>query len=194
MTAHPYSVNLRERQTAYFWLALIAWGVSLLMGRFFEIISWTPPVWLDVPGVLAIFGLLCSWFEKQLWRLAPIRALGISTPMIAGRWSGAARSSYDDYVEGHRITATIHQTWTTISICVESQHSRSRSSAAAISIGIENSIIYCFENQPKVGAPDTMHSHGGTTALRIGPDKLEGEYYSGRDRQNMGTMTLERVK
>jgi SMODS-associating 2TM, beta-strand rich effector domain len=194
MMEHPYSINLKERQMVYFWLALVAWGLALLVAKLLSTLAWNPPTWLDFPGVLTIFGLLCLWFDRQLWRFAPIRKLGIATPILAGKWSGVARSSHDEYGTEHPLTATIHQSWTSISICVDATDSRSKSSTAAISVGLENSLIYCFDNQPKVGAPSTMHAHGGTATLRIELNKLEGEYYSGRDRQNMGTISLKRVR
>ncbi len=41
-----------------------------------------------------------------------------------------------------------------------------------------------------------MDAHRGTTVLTIDQTcrKLEGEYYSGRDRQNIGTIHLKRVR
>lgn len=191
---HSYSINLKERQTVYFWLAIIACGVSVLIAKLLVLVAWTPPVWLDVPGAFTLFGLLCLWFDKHLWRLRPVRALGISTPILAGNWAGSSRSSFDGYGSESPLSATIHQTWTRISICIETRESRSKSSVAAINVGIENSIVYCFENQPKVTAPDSMHAHSGTATLSITANRLEGEYYSGRDRQNQGTISLERTE
>jgi hypothetical protein len=40
-----------------------------------------------------------------------------------------------------------------------------------------------------------MHIHRGTAHLRVGPDgkTLEGNYYAGRDRMNLGTIRLRWV-
>lgn len=189
---HPYTINCRERQVVYFGLAVIAFGISLLVGRVLAVLSWTPPTWLDVPGAFALYGLLCWWFDKRLWKMRGIRSLGISTPVLEGHWSGTMRSSYDDFAEQQAVSVRIRQDWTTISICLEGQRSRSHSTVAAISLGPENSLIYCFANQPNVDAPATMHHHAGTVGLRIEPDSLEGEYYSGRDRAMMGSISLTR--
>jgi hypothetical protein len=190
--SHPYSINLRERQIVYFVLALLSFGASLLIGLGFAALRWSPPGWLDVPGAFGIFGFLSWWFDRQVWRWLPIRNLGISTPILDGCWSGATKSSFDDFNRQYPVRMTIHQTWTEISISVETDQSRSYSTTASIDVGPESMLVYSFTNLPQVSATGTMHTHIGTALLRILPDELVGEYYSGRDRQNIGTIELRR--
>jgi hypothetical protein len=40
-----------------------------------------------------------------------------------------------------------------------------------------------------------MHAHRGTAVLKLSDDgkELSGEYYSGRDRQNYGTLLIAKV-
>jgi hypothetical protein len=55
-------------------------------------------------------------------------------------------------------------------------------------------MVYEYSNTPRPGAASTMHAHRGTVRLGINSsvNKLEGEYYSGRDRANQGILTLTR--
>lgn len=190
--SHPYSINLRERQVVYFVLAFFSFGLSLLVGLGFAALRWSPPTWLDVPGAFTIFGFLSWWFDHQVWRWPLIRKLGVKTPILEGSWSGATRSSFDDFDRRYPVRMIIQQTWTEISISVETDRSRSYSMTASIEVGPESILVYSFTNLPQVGATGTMHSHVGTAILRILPDEMVGEYYSGRDRQNIGTIELGR--
>ena len=189
---HPYSINLRERQVVYFVLAALSFGASLLIGWVFALLRWTPPSWVDIPGAFTIFGLLSWWFDKQIWRWPVIRSIGITTPVLDGEWSGTTRSSFDDFREEHSVSVAIHQRWTTMSIVLTTGQSRSHSTTAAISMGSDPLLIYSFTNQPEVGATGTMHIHTGTAILQISQEKLVGDYYSGRDRQNIGRIALQR--
>ena len=49
---------------------------------------------------------------------------------------------------------------------------------------------------PHVNAPETMHSHRGQARLAISEDvnEMDGDYYSGRDRQNYGLLHLNRIR
>lgn len=190
---HPYSINLRERQVVYFVLAAISFGASLLVGRTLAYFQWGPPSWLDVPGAFTIFGLLCWWFDKHIWRWSLVRWMGVATPILSGHWSGVVHSSFDDFKEAHPVTVTVRQTWTTMSVMLTSRQSNSHSTTAAINMGPDQLLVYSFTNEPEVGTVETMHIHVGTAALRISGDKLSGEYYSGRDRQNIGNIELHRT-
>jgi hypothetical protein len=69
----------------------------------------------------------------------------------------------------------------------------------AIMVGDEGSatLTYEYTNEPRALAIDTMHAHRGTAYLVLkkdgNKDHLEGDYYAGRDRQNVGQITLERT-
>jgi hypothetical protein len=55
-------------------------------------------------------------------------------------------------------------------------------------------LTYEYLNEPRTAAAVTMHMHRGVTRLRV-EDKgrvLDGDYFSGRDRQNYGAIRLER--
>jgi hypothetical protein len=62
-------------------------------------------------------------------------------------------------------------------------------------IDAEIMLSYEYINEPRVSATASMHMHRGTGrfVLSGGGNVLEGEYYSGRDRQTFGTVRLEKV-
>lgn len=191
---HPYSINLRERQVVYFVLAAIAFGLSILIARILLRLAWTPPTWVDIPGAFTIFGLLSVWFDKQLWRWPIVRRLGIATPILRGEWSGNINSSFLDHTTDQPVQLTVSQTWTTISLHLSAEYSESESIAAAINVGPQSTIVYCYRNRPKADATGTMHGHEGTVTLRIALAELVGDYYSGRDRTTQGTIALQRQR
>src|SRR5258706_167212 len=54
-------------------------------------------------------------------------------------------------------------------------------------------LIYQYQNQPLVGAANSMHMHFGTAMLRISEGGcLVGDYYSGRDRRTFGRICCRR--
>lgn len=61
----------------------------------------------------------------------------------------------------------------------------------------ERSPAYEYLNEPKSGAVATMHTHRGLARLslrRDDGDVLDGEYYTGRDRQHYGATWLRRER
>ena len=58
-------------------------------------------------------------------------------------------------------------------------------------------LTYEYRNEPRSGAVSTMHAHRGLARLslrREDGDILEGEYYTGRDRQHYGAIRLRRER
>lgn len=54
-------------------------------------------------------------------------------------------------------------------------------------------LIYDYLNEPNSDAVETMHMHRGTARLVLtGADQLEGDYYTGRDRSNIGVIKLRK--
>jgi hypothetical protein len=54
-------------------------------------------------------------------------------------------------------------------------------------------LIYNYLNEPNPGTVETMHMHRWTARLVLtGTDRLEGDYYTGRDRNNIGVIKLRR--
>ena len=191
-------VNLRNDTLAalqaHYGAQAVTPGRKSIKVRMLSLFNWTPPAWADIPGAFTIFGILSWWFDRQIWRWPFVRRMGLSTPILDGKWSGVIRSSYDEFRTEYSVSMTIRQTWTTIFLLFAAGQSRSHSMTAAINVGPESLLVYSFTNEPEAGAVDTMHTHVGTAFVRILPGELVGEYYSGRDRQNIGTIRLSREK
>jgi hypothetical protein len=91
----------------------------------------------------------------------------------------------------------VHQTWSKI-VCefqTDSSVSYSRLASLNVTPGPSEGLVYEYTNDPRSDAAETMHAHRGFAFLRMTADRrrLEGDYYTGRDRANYGTMQLRRV-
>lgn len=193
---HPYVVNSGERVTVV--LILAALSVAITYGFHFFLykagIQW--PWWLEGPSVWTSFGILYYFFDKKLWRCQVLHFIGlVRTPDLNGQWFVSGRSStYDDDFTGK---AHIQQTWTKLSVFLETRYSKSHSLTASVLVQQPEgtTINYEYRNEPKPDAPSPMQPHRGTAMLFLRSDSiLEGEYYSGRGRQNYGSLKLEKRK
>jgi hypothetical protein len=93
----------------------------------------------------------------------------------------------------------IEQTATRIKICGTFAESKSVSIHENFSRSeIDNKValFYFFRNEPNYDATETMSIHEGSVKLIHDEEKdtLTGYYYSGRDRNNHGTIEVKRVK
>lgn len=194
---HPYSTNSEEREHVPFYLAVLAVVSSLGLAALFRVICWTPPLWVDVTSVMALYGALYGFFKRVAWRWGWIRTIAsVSTPMLAGTWRGTVQSDYDGVTSPvHNVDVVIGQDWTEIVIRLVGPNSKSHSLSASMVVTEDECIlIYDYLNEPNSEAPETMHMHRGTARLILtGTDKLEGDYYTGRDRKNTGAMKLQRT-
>jgi hypothetical protein len=136
-------------------------------------------------------------FDKWIWKWSVLRLVAlVKVPNFSGVWIGYAVSSYRDekgQKKRHDVRITIRQQWTQCSVRLETETSQSESRIGAVIIGDVGppSLSYEYRNQPRAHAAATMHGHPGMTRLEmIDGTHLEGEYYTGRDRQNYGTLHL----
>jgi hypothetical protein len=193
---HPYSIDTEERKYVLFLIAIIgvlfAWGFYKLLGYYNILLPW----WVESPSVFAFYGILYLVFDKWLWKIAKRFKL-IKTPDINGEWKGILRSSFDELADEKSATLRIFQTWTRIRIVQETDQSISHSESASIVAETPEGphINYQYMNEPKPDAANTMNIHRGTCRLSYvkKENKLIGEYYSGRDRQNFGSLIFRRI-
>jgi hypothetical protein len=97
--------------------------------------------------------------------------------------------------------ATIGQTWSELSVFLETRFSSSVSRSGSILInqdGGYSTLTYEYLNTPKPGARQAMQIHRGLVRLIVKEQAevltLDGDYYTHpRDRGNFGVMRLERV-
>lgn len=195
---HPYTTDSSERKLVPLYIAgasvLLAWGLNRVIG----VLQFTLPWWIDAPSVIGFYGLLHTIFNKYLWKWRVLRTIGVvKVPDLNGTWKGYVTSSFDEYAVKYDATIRISQNWTRIAIILETNYSKSRSLIAAIVTEDPSGTVLSYEylNEPLPNAKHTMHTHRGTARLAIQSSGkvLEGEYYTGRDRQNFGILRFERT-
>src|SRR5262249_53247387 len=160
---HPYATNSRERLVVPFGIAATAVLLAFVNHFIMTAIAWHPPFWLEIPGTFTLYGLSYELFRRRLWRLQPVRTLcRIRVPNLEGHWRGVLKSSFDEHAAKHSVTVDIKQTWTDISVRLNSEHSCSRSLIGAITVDDEDVLFYEYLNEPRAGSVGTMHTHRGT--------------------------------
>lgn len=188
---HPYSIDTEERKNILLFLAVISivfsWSFYKILGYY----QFSLPWWVESPSVLFFYGLLFVIFDKWLWQY--LRKINfVKTPNLNGEWAGNLKSSFDSHSAEVKATLKIFQTWTKIKILLTTDRSSSHSESASIVIDAPEGkyLSYQYINDPKSNAVETMSIHRGTVRLIFDEKKnaLEGEYYSGRGRQNFGSL------
>lgn len=170
---------------------LLVWLVHLGMGA----VDSDPQWWLSVPSFAGCYSGLHWLFDRYVWRLDLLRTLKlIHLPDLNGKWVGEVDSSYTQDGRAHSVSVVILQQWSKILLRLETDHSRSRSITASLrTIDLLNpELSYQYVNEPKSNAPGTMGMHRGTAILELIGSNLEGDYYTGRGRGEVGTIKLTR--
>lgn len=198
---HDYTYDSVERRhwtVALLILSMVlTWiGIQLLRGipvDFNIFVPWNSDFRLS----LVVFGLAFTIFNKWLWKCEPFRLItmhSISIPNLNGTWKGTGTTSHDEHADTFNAKLTIRQSWTKISIELETKDSRSHSEVAALlrKNGTEFHIEYVYRNEPKPHALDSMNMHYGAARLRILDSTLKGEYFNGRGRETNGGLELRR--
>jgi len=188
---HSYSIDTEERKNILLNLAIISivlsWSFYKILGNFQISLPW----WAESPSVLFFYGSLFVIFDKWLWRYFK-KIYFVKTPDLNGNWTGNLKSSFDNHSSELRATLKISQSWTKIKILLTTDQSLSYSETATIIIDTpEGSYLsYQYINEPRSNAVKTMNIHRGTVKLIFdkGKNSLQGEYYSGRGRQNVGSL------
>jgi len=201
--AHAYSTDSTERRLIPFFVAATAIGSAFLASHFFHRYQINLPWWASPPiDTMAFYGFYYWLLDRHIWKLSFVHWLRITRiPNLSGVWHGQVHPTETKGVSAGLgtvidITISIHQTWTELSILGRTKLSKSHSLSGSLIVKEECSISYEYVNEPLAPAADTMHSHRGTARLSINEASgtLEGDYYSGRDRQNIGTIRLKRAR
>ncbi len=190
---HSYEVEGRRR------IFVIIAGVSILLVWVFHLlldtVQFTPEWWLSVPSFAGCYSGLYWLFDHYLWRFELLRILKlVQAPNLNGKWTGEVKSSYSEYKTSYPVSVEILQRWSRMVIRLETEYSRSRS--IMLSFRTFNvpypELSYLYINEPKANAPNDMEIHRGTSTLELKDSNLVGEYYSGRGRRTIGTVSLSR--
>lgn len=187
---HNYDSN-SERRNLVILIAVLGVGSAWALNRIINAAGESIPWWIDAPSVAGFYSLLFVAFDRFLWRCRIVRSLKlVSTPNIIGKGTGILRTSYDSNEMDYKAVLTIRQTWSRISIVLETDQSRSRSVVASINPDAPEGCVLSYEylNEPKAGATETMHMHRGSAWLKVENKTLQGEYFTGRGRETFGSL------
>ena len=199
---HPYATDSEDRKFVPFFLAAFAIGgafcISAILGvRGIELPWWAPPL-----DTMTLYGIFYWLFDRFVWRWSLLHRLRIiKTPVLAGRWKGHASPIETTGISSGLVAAAevefaIRQTWQKLSVHGTAKLSQSHSTSGSIMARDEGGVLsYDYINEPAASAPATMEIHRGMARLSLteGGAALTGEYYSGRGRQNIGTLLLKRM-
>ena len=192
---HPYSIDTEERKIILLFLAILSivlsWSFYKILNSYQIVLPW----WIESPSVLFIYGLLFVLFDKWAWKY--FRKIGlVRTPNLNGEWNGYLKSSFTEHSSEIKATLRIFQTWTKIKILLSTDHSISHSESVSVIVNTPEGAYlgYQYINEPKSNAVKTMSIHRGTTRLlfKERANTLIGEFYSGRDRLNFGSLDFKR--
>jgi hypothetical protein len=192
---HPYSIETQERKNILLFLAIISIVLSSSFYKMLDNYQIVLPWWVESPSVLSLYGVFFTIFNKWAWKI--FKKIGIvKTPNLNGKWKGYLKSSFDEHSAETEVTLEIFQDWTRIKIILTAEQSSSYSKSASFVIETPEGkyLSYQYINEPKPDAVKTMSIHRGTASLLFNEEKntLIGEYYSGRDRQNFGSLYFKR--
>ena len=195
---HPYATDSNERKLVPGLIALLGLIAALMLGKLLEYTEFSIPWWFDSPAVIGFYGIFYSIFNKWLWKCKIFRKIGlVNLPNLSGSWKGYVTSSFDEYSEKYDTDFTIKQDWNRISIMGKFKMSKSYSISGSILIDDQTGITvsYDYMNEPFTQATKTMAIHRGFNRLSLSPNgkEMSGPYYSGRGRQNIGEIKLEKV-
>jgi hypothetical protein len=191
---HPYATDSKERRLIPLLLGLLALGLGLLVHTLVLAAELDVPWWLDIPTPLVLYGLLWTGFDRFVWHWSACRRMNLTrVPDYRGKWFLKGTSDYGSATPFSG-AVMIRQTWTSISVEVETNLSRSHSLAASVLLNPSAwpQLVYEYFNEPKAGTVGTLQAHRGTAWLKLTNDALEGEYYGGRGSGNAGSLRLTR--
>lgn len=195
---HPYATDSDERKKVPLYLGVTATIGAWVLPKLLLWMHLTVPWWFEAPSVMGMYMALHGAFDAWLWRWGGRRLGCIRVPDLNGEWLFEVRSSFQPTVPVSA-RVTIHQNWRGMSIRLKTDQSSSASVIAALLTNDPNEFVlsYEFVNTPRQGAPATMHVHRGSAEIRFPKGNVTtiegtGEYYSGRDRQNQGTLEVSR--
>ena len=190
---HGYaSDNFFRGPKVYFVFGTLAIGAASGLSALVVIPPLTGNVDAAALSAGAVYAALIFLYERWGWRwLSTIRNLN-------GTWVGNITSSHNG-AASVRCVMRVRQTWTRMSIELETEQSRSRTTMSALfedqpgDVGLK----YEYVSEPRNLAVQTMHLHRGTCTLAISPGleglQLSGDYFTGRGRETRGEISLCRV-
>jgi len=193
---HAYSTDSGERRVLPLFVAVAAIGASIGALHLLRLARIEVPGWLSPLDTMTFYGLLYWVFDRVMWKWRWIHSLSVTRiPNLSGTWRGEVRTTSGESAGATtEIEMVVQQSWTEISLRGHTRQSTSQSLSAHMVVSDERVLSYEYRNEPLASASTTMHAHRGSARLWIenGDRVLKGDYYSGRDRQTIGTIHLTR--
>lgn len=198
---HEYAINSDERIKIPFFLALVSITVIGLARSMIDTGNAPLKLYYILPSAFALYGIMIFCFDKFFWKIWVLNKLGIvRVPNLNGPWKGCLRSSRHNYEKEIPISVSIHQTWTKLSISLETNQTESESLMAAFQIKNPSTLNlrweYISSSRPQYYAKE--YSHAGVTSLKITTNgssvanEISGKYYTDIGRQSYGEIILRR--
>ena len=192
-----HSYDAQGRQWVYIAIALLSvppvWMVAFALAFMGVVPAW----WMTTPSFGAFYTISYWLFDHHVWRFKSLHRLGlVNIPDLNGRWIGEVDSSFGNGGSMRPVSLSITQTWSRITIRLDSDHSSSHSEAGAIrNLDLDTpELVYMYWNEPKSHAADSMEAHRGTVILKLSGKVLIGQYYTGRGRREIGMIKVARAK
>ena len=175
-------------------LAFASLLVITLFGVILDTIGLDPSWWLSAPSLAGCYSGLHWLHDRFLWRIRLLRMV-TRLPDLNGEWVGEVKSSYNQHGPAYEVSVVISQRWSKMLVRLETGQSRSHSVVASLKTADlpYPELSYLYVNSPKSNAPDTMEMHRGTATLELKGSNLEGEYYTGRGRRQIGMIKLRKA-
>lgn len=190
---HGYlSDNFFRGPKVYFFLGFLAIYASSFSREWLSSLPLLDYFGTTTVSAGVIYAILIVFYEYIGWKwISTIRNLN-------GTWVGTIATSYDG---GTKLNCAlrVRQTWTRMTIELETDKSRSHTTMSALyenqpgDVGLK----YEFLSEPKYQSVETMHTHRGVCTLAIEQNnsdlKMSGNYFTGRGRTTHGEISLIRV-
>lgn len=193
---HSYASDSPDRCVARWIIAICAVGIAFIYGLISRLYQIVLPWWSETPTIMLVYGLIFWIYDSWLWRQKILGLHFSSIPDCNGTWYGTLHSLHDQgtTIEGMLLVC---QTWTKIILEFRTDSSTSYSRMASFNVtpGASQGLMYEYTNDPRADSRATMHAHRGLAFLKLTIDGnyLEGDYYTGRDRSNYGTLQLRLI-
>lgn len=183
-----YSVSKDNRQGIFAAVVLLSFALSTLIGQCIESLSNTNLITIVLAQLVSfgcIASLILTAFNKILLQLAGI-------PYIGGEYSGTLVSSFDDKNQVP-VELLIKQKFFSIEIMLKTPTSTSSNNATFIDNSLDQTIgiQYTYTNSPNQYGK--LNCHTGTCNLTFNQGSVHGVYYTDPNRQNSGTISVERI-
>jgi hypothetical protein len=144
---------------------------------------------------------LATW-DLLLWRYVPFQLIKRVPRNLRGTWQGTLTTQWEDPSSGTApepkpVYLVIRQTFTSVSVTMFTDESRSHSSLGRVwSIDDQTKLDYMYLNRPDNSLEDKSRIHHGSTSLYVSGRpavRLRGHYWT--DRNSKGELDLgKRVK